>query len=718
MQARVEAVRAVGKKRNLPEASQIRHSVQFGMRAFHMRAMEQALPRKVIQNIQAVREGKERLDPAYADAIADALRDWAIQHGATHFTHWFQPLTGGAAEKHDSFFSFSSGGIPIEHFQGKHLLRGEPDASSLPSGGLRATHAARGYTTWDPASDPFLWEAGDGMTLCIPSLYFSWKGESLDHKIPLLRSDKKIGAAASRLLALAGISDTSVFSTLGPEQEYFVIDKNLYSLRPDLVLSGRTVFGAPSPKGQELQDHYFAAVKDRVLAFMREFEDFAVQMGIPVKTRHNEVAPAQYEIAPLFERATSAADHNLLLMQAMRYIADKHGLVCLFHEKPFASVNGSGKHCNWSLVTSKGDNLFNPEKNHFLFFVLLTAVLRGVWEHAGLLRASIACAGNDLRLGGCEAPSPILSVYLGEALEQVIEQLLFQKEGETALARQIDLGLGHVPFYPADLTDRNRSAFFSFTGNKFEFRAVGASTHPAFPISVMNAAVADSLQLIVDELADQIGDQKGLSQQRLLELSLPVLQKHLKLSEAILYGGDSYSAEWEREAESRGLPIIRKSAQAFAQLLDKKSVRAFEGILSEKELQSRYEIFEERYAKEVQIEIRLMVELFRTQILPAAQRDLANRASCSKALEDPPAELKKLEKELSSRIAEAIHAIDELEELQKQIVDFGWEAKAKALSEVGSLKMEKARTIVDRLETVVDNSLWPLPKYRELLFFV
>lgn len=718
MQTREDAIRGVGRKRNLPESSQIRHSVQFGIHAFHMRAMEQALPKKVVQNIQAVREGKERLNPTHADAIADALRDWAIQHGATHFTHWFQPLTGGAAEKHDSFFAFSSVGTPIEQFQGKHLLRGEPDASSLPSGGLRSTHNARGYTTWDPASDPFLWEAGDGMTLCIPSLYFSWKGESLDHKIPLLRSDKKISKAANRLLSLVGIHNARVFSALGPEQEYFVIDKNLYSLRPDLVLSGRTVFGAPSPKGQELQDHYFAAVKDRVLAFMREFEDYAVRIGIPVKTRHNEVAPGQYEIAPLFEWAPKAADHNLLLMQVMRHIADKHGLVCLFHEKPFASINGSGKHCNWSLITDTGLNLCDPKENHFLFLVLLTAVLRAIWEHAGLLRASIACSGNDYRLGGSEAPSPILSVFLGETLEKVIEQLLYQKEEEIPLAQQIDLGLNHVPFYEADPTDRNRSSFFAFTGNKFEFRAVGASNHPAFPISVINAIVADSLSLIVDEIADVVGDKKNLSGQQLLELCLPVLKKHLKLSEIILFGGDSYSAEWEQEAERRGLPIIRKSVQAYPQLLDKKSLRAFEEILSEKELEGRYEIFQERHAKELQIEIRLMIELFRTQILPAAQRDLSNRATCLKALDEPNAELKKQVTEFSLLIAEAIRAVDELEQLLKQITDLGWEAKAKALSEVGSVKMEKARAFVDRIETLVDNSLWPLPKYRELLFFV
>jgi glutamine synthetase len=720
MNMRLETVGTIGKRtRKLEEMSP--HSLQFGSKVFSQRLMEQALPKKVFQHLVLVGEGKEKLDPVHADLIAAALKDWAIKEGATHFTHWFQPLTGAGAEKHDSFLSWNGKETVIESFRGKDLLRGEPDASSFPSGGLRATHQARGYTVWDPASSPFLWKGGDGITLCIPSLFFSWTGLALDHKIPLLRSDEKINASVARLLKLCEIPGGRVFSTLGAEQEYFAIDRALYLMRPDLLLAGRTVYGARPPKGQELEDHYFGPVKDRVMAFMREFEEEAVRLGIPVKTRHNEVAPAQHEIAPLFEPAAAAVDHNLLLMELMRQIALEHDLACLLHEKPFAGLNGSGKHNNWSLATDTGLNLLDPRENNLLFLTLLTAILRAVHDHAGLMRASIGSAGNDHRLGGSEAPPTILSVYLGEKLEKLVDSLVEERPLSEEMVRQIDLGLSHVPLHEADASDRNRTSFFAFTGNKFEFRAVGASAHCAFPLAVINAIVADSLHLILDEIEDRVKGRK-LSQGDLLKEALPCLRKHLRASKAVLFSGNAYTAEWEKEAQQRGLPNIRKSFHSFAQIIDKRTQRVFTGILSEEELHSRYEVLIERYAKTMQIEASLMVELFRTQILPSALIDQKRRTQALINQADlgvsPTPHLLRSVKSFAESLENAVQAVDEIEKVQVQTADFGWEAKAKAYSEILGPKMEAARAAVDHLETIVDNALWPLPKYREMLFIV
>lgn len=698
MNLRSDTVQTIGKRaRALPEAEQIQHSVHFNTHVFH-RGLIAELPKKASQNWLDVLDGKGKLDPANTDLIAEALKNWALKHGASHFTHWFHPLTNISAEKHDSFLNWGSNGTVLEKFRGKELLRGEPDGSSFPTGGLRSTHEARGYTVWDPTVFPFLWEGGDGMTLCIPAFFFSWKGPALDHKIPLLRSEEKLNRIALRLLRLCGTPAGHVFSTLGAEQEYFVIDRSLFLLRPDLFLAGRTVFGAKPAKGQELEDHYFGSVKDRVMGYMREYEDIALRLGIPVKTRHNEVAPAQHEVAPLFERAALAVDHNVLLMEVMRQTALKHDLACLLHEKPFMGINGSGKHNNWSLATDTGLNLLDPQENSLLFLTLLTAVLRAVHEHAALLRASVGSAGNDHRLGGSEAPPTILSIYLGEALQKMVEGIIKGKDGELP-PKTIDLGLFSLPRLEADLADRNRTSFFAFTGNKFEFRAVGASAHCALPICVINAIVADSLELILDEIADVIGDQK-LSGEPLFAKALPVLRKHLKTAQPILFGGNNYSSEWEEEAAARGLPNIRKSFHAFAQFIDKKAIRLFTGILSEEELHSRYEVMVEQYAKTMNIEVNLMIELFQTQILPAAQKDMLQRG-----LREP-------------LIDQAIHIAQELKKLQSQTFDLGWEAKAKVFCELIAPKMEELRKIVDQLEMVVDNALWPLPKYRELLFLI
>jgi glutamine synthetase len=695
------------------------HSLQFASHVFNLRQMEMGLSKKVFENVKNAIDGKEKLDPEHADAIAEALKTWSMKRGATYFTHWFQPLTGGPAEKHDSFLNWSAQGIVIEKFRGKDLFRAEPDASSFPSGGLRSTHAARGYTSWDIQSPPFLMEVNGGVTLCIPSLYFSWTGNPLDYKIPLLRSEEKLAKQVLRLLKMASLPAERAFSTLGIEQEYFLIDRGFYLLRPDLMLSGRTLIGAAPPKGQELEQHYFGSLNDRVISYMCEFEEAAVRLGIPVKTRHNEVAPAQHEVAPLFENSSLAVDHNLLLMEVMKKIALKHGLVSLFHEKPFAKVNGSGKHNNWSIGTDTGYNLLDPKENSLVFLALLAAVLRAVHDHAGLLRASIASAGNDHRLGGSEAPPTILSVYLGETLEKMVEDLISERGSSAQAARKIDLGLSHILPFEADASDRNRTSFFAFTGNKFEFRAVGASAHCALPLTVINAIVADMLALILDEIADALQDRK-LEGEALFAAALPVIRKHLKIAQPVLFGGNAYSIEWEQEAARRGLPNIAKSFHAFEQFLDQKNMRVFEGILNEEEIKSRYEILVEQYVKTLQIEANLMIELFRTQILPAALEDQKIRAKSLKTASDvglsmDPHLFESLQT-LSSLISSSVSGINEIEKIQSQMHDLGWEARGKVLCDVIAPKMEAVRHTIDWLERWVDDRLWPLPKYRELLF--
>ncbi len=722
MSSRISAVRTFSKSlKGKEQGESARLSSQFESRVFDRKAQELFLPQKIVLHLEEVRAGKVRFDTSYADVIADALKSWATKQGATHYTHWFQPLTGIGAEKQDSFLAWDGEGGAIERLKGRELLLGEPDASSLPSGGLRVTHAARGYTSWDPASLPFLWEAAEGLTLCIPALFFSWKGEALDHKIPLLRSDQKLCAVALRLLALCGEKATQVFSTLGAEQEYFLIDRELYLLRPDLILAGRTVFGAKPSKGQELEDHYFGPLKERVIDFMREFEAGALKLGIPVKTRHNEVAPAQHEVAPLFEKASVACDHNTMLMELMRQAAGNLGLACLLHEKPFAGINGSGKHNNWSLATDTGINLLNPKAGSLLFLTLLTAILRGVHEHAALLRASIASAGNDHRLGGSEAPPTILSVFLGDALEKIVTSVVEGKEPVEEQARKIDLGLHHLPLHDADASDRNRTSFFAFTGNKFEFRAVGSSASCAWPITTINAIVADSLALILDEIADAVKDRKNLSEKKRLELALPVLRKHLKGALPVCFSGDGYSKLWHEEAEKRGLPNIQRSFHAFELFGDKKTIRIFEEILSEHELESRSEIAYEQYAKQMAVETNVMLELFATKVLPAGQKDLYTRAAGLRKLGQmgvsSKAQAAVIER-LSEVIDSAIEAAEKLDVVRGQAADLGWEAKARVYCEVVAPKMLELRGWVDRLETLIDDELWPLPKYRELLFLV
>lgn len=708
-------------KRVSKDHQTISASETFGAYVFNRFVMQKMLPKDIYRNILQAQQGLEKIKPEYAEPIAVAMKEWAVSHGATHYTHWFQPLTGASAEKHDAFLDWSSPDELIEKFNGKQLVQGEPDASSFPSGGLRSTYEARGYTGWDPTSPAFVWKAGNSVTLCIPSIFFSWTGDVLDSKIPFLRSERKICQSAMRLLRLTGISANNVFSTLGCEQEYFVIDRALRNLRPDLLLVGRTVCGAPSPKGQELQDHYFGSVKDRILAYMCDFESAALQLGIPVKTRHNEVAPAQHEAAPVFEKSSSAIDHNILLMELMRQIAAKHQLACLLNEKPFNGLNGSGKHCNWSLSTDTGINLLDPSdnpENRLHFLILITAIVNAVHQHSALLRASIGSASNDFRLGGHEAPPAILSVYLGKELETVLENIeekgSYSREGNPD---KYDLGIPILPDMNKDNTDRNRTSPFAFTGNKFEFRAVGSSASPAFPVTVLNAIVAESLDQILDEIEVKIGAGAAPTAKVLMDASIPVIRKYLKQSKNIRFHGDNYSEEWQQEAKRRGLPNIKKSVYAFEALKEKSTINVFQGILTELELRSRYEILSEAYGHTVLIEAKLLLEMFNTQILPAAirtQKELCDNIKQTGellGLEKTSSQLEKLA-EINDNIELGIECAQVLEKeisKSKTAYDFCDHILPKCLA---------LRNQMDSLEGKTNDQYWPFPKYRELLFMV
>ncbi len=722
MNAREMAVRdAAARKARVFYTEKRRAAEDFGRLVFNRTVMEKLLPKRVLTNYLQALEGKEKIQPEFADAIALAMKDWAINLGATHFCHWFQPLTGYAAEKQDAFIDWKTEDTLIEKFSGKSLLRGEPDASSFPSGRLRSTFEARGYTTWDPSSYPFVWQSGGTSILCIPALYFSWSEKVLDMKIPLLRSDAKINAAATRLLRHLGIDAAQVFSTLGCEQEYFLVDRALFSLRPDLLMGGRTVLGAPSPKSQEMEDQYFGILKERVLAYMKEFEEVAFALGIPLKTRHNEVAPSQHEAAPIFERASLAVDHNLLLMEVMKQVAIRHDLACLLHEKPFAGINGSGKHNNWSLATDKGLNLLDPtsgSEDGLLFIIMVTAVLTAVHEHAALLRASIASAGNDHRLGGHEAPPVIISVYLGAALEKLLNNIEKELDHERTHSITMDLGIPMLPELPKDETDRNRTSPFAFTGNKFEFRAVGSSANCALPMTVINVIVAESLHKIIDEIEKKIGKKED-SPKAFKKAAMPVIRKFLKASRPIRFAGDNYSHAWEKEAKKRGLPILKRSYHAFSVFAEKESISVFKGVLSEAELKARVEVMTEQYSKLMNIECKLMIEMVRTQILPAAFSYQQLIAKSIKNIHEVTPGMGKEQASLLRRhgklLDEVIKLAQHLDERREKAFDLPWNTRGKAFcEEVGPLS-HSLRLLVDQLEAIVDDKLWPFPKYRELL---
>ncbi len=691
-----------------------RGAVSFGQDTFDRKVMEKVLPRSVWMHLKEVLDAKCKLKAEYAQQIAEVMKEWAIKNGATHFCHWFQPLTGTSAEKHDSFLDWTSDGKPLERLSGNQLMRGEPDASSFPHGGLRSTAEARGYTAWDPTSYPFLWGMGNSKVLCIPSVFFSWNGQALDMKIPLMRSEAKLSSAGLRLIHLLDVKAGNVYSTLGCEQEYFLIDRTYYLLRPDLLLSGRTLCGTAPAKGQELEDHYFGTMKERVCAFTADVEKRAHALGIPVRTRHAEVAPGQFEFAPHFEKTSAAIDHNLMLMELMRQTATRHEMACLLHEKPFARINGSGKHCNWSLATDTGINLLDPEQPEVIFLIVLTAVIYAVYCHADLLRASIANGGNDHRLGGHEAPPPILSVYLGESLEKWVRSIEEDKAHQTKAGEELNLGIPPIPTIPLDATDRNRTSPFAFTGNKFEFRAVGSSQNCALPISVLNTIVAESLNRIVDEIEKDVLKKKPLK-----DAAIRAARKYLKASRAVRFTGNNYSSSWHKEAKRRKLPIIEKSAYAFDVFLAPKSLKAFETVLSKTELESRVEILRERYCKMLHIEARLLIDLFHTQILPVAlqyQKEVAESVKIvSESGHAVGGEQTTFVKKISAQISQAMQQAHLLEKERQKVEQYPLEKKTLAYCDVIAPQAEALRKSIDELEGILDDRIWPLPKYREML---
>jgi glutamine synthetase len=687
---------------------------------FNDTVQRQRLPKPVYKALQKTIKVGHELDPDIADAVATSMRDWAIEHGATHFTHWFQPMTGLTAEKHDSFVQPLPDGDVLAQFSGKELVRGEPDASSFPSGGLRATFEARGYTAWDPSSPAFILDNPNGATLVIPTMFLSWTGDALDKKTPLLRSMEALSDQALRVLRLFGNDSASrVFTTVGAEQEYFLLDKRFYFNRPDLVNTGRTLFGAKPPKGQELDDQYFGAIPERVLAFMAEVEYELLRLGVPIKTRHNEVAPSQYEIAPMFETANLATDHQMLTMETLKKVASRHGLACLLHEKPFAGINGSGKHNNWAMCTDEGENLLDPGDTphaNAQFLVFCAAVCRAVHKYAGLLRLTVCGAGNDHRLGANEAPPAIISIFLGDQLSDVFQQLEKGPAKRSKKADAIKVGVSMLPKLPRDAGDRNRTSPFAFTGNKFEFRAVGSSQSVAGPNTVLNTIVAESLDVIATELEKATkGGKKNLNDA--LQDLLPKLIQEFK---PVLFEGDNYSEEWHAEAEQRGLPNLKSTVEAVPLATSKESVELFKkyGVYSKRELHSREEILLENYALSLNIEAETASMLVHTEILPAAmkyQGIVAQAVADAKAAGVEEPEQVEMLQELAGTIGKARKA---LKDLDAAIAKQGGGALKHAtfMRETVLPAMNELREHVDALETMVADDLWPLPPYREMLF--
>jgi glutamine synthetase len=682
----------------------------FGENVFSPAVQRQRLPKDVFRRLSHTLARGEALDTTTADAVALAMKEWALEKGATHYSHWFQPLTGLTAEKHDSFYGPTGEGTALAEFSGKELIQAEPDASSFPTGGIRATFEARGYTAWDPTSPAFILENPNGALLCIPTAFVSWTGEALDHKIPLLRSMDALSKSAIHALQLFGNDSVSrVFTTVGPEQEYFLIDEQYYFERPDLVTTGRTLFGAKPPKGHELDDHYFGSIPERILAYMLETERELSRLGIPVKTRHNEVAPNQYELAPVFENSNVGADHQQLTMQIMQNVARRYGLICLLHEKPFAGVNGSGKHNNWSMSTDGGENLLEPgdtphENLQFLFFC--AAVIHAVNKHQGLLRASIASPGQDHRLGANEAPPAIISIFLGAELEKVFGAIERGEAGESTPESLLGLGTPVLPPLPMHGGDRNRTSPFAFTGNKFEFRALGSSMSLSLPNTVLNTIVAEA----IDELAGEL--QTALDGGASVEDALAtILQKSYAANKQIVFSGDNYSEGWHTEAEQRGLLNLKATPDALPYLVNDDTVKLFEHykVLSKRELESRYEVFLEQYVTKLNIESETAAAIAKTMLLPAAARHLALLREAG---------LTELAEAITEMIKELTYEIDALEKvnLEDEQPHDDLLAHAKYMHDKVVPEMSDVRAAADKLEKVVADDLWPLPKYSEILF--
>jgi glutamine synthetase len=690
----------------------------FGSNVFGLATMKAQLPKEAFKSLKQTIEKGTTLDPRVADVVASAMKAWALSKGATHYSHVFYPLTGATAEKHDSFLAPDGEGGAITEFSGKILIQGEPDASSFPNGGIRSTNEARGYTAWDVTSPAYLLETSNGTTLCIPTAFVSWTGEALDKKTPLLRSNQALNIHAQRILKLFGHENpATVVSYAGAEQEYFLIDKNFYYSRPDLLNAGRSLFGAKPPKGQEFEDHYFGVIPERVLAFMMEVERELFKLGVPVKTRHNEVAPGQFEVAPIFESANIAADHQMLVMITLKRVAERYGLVCLLHEKPFAGVNGSGKHVNFSFGNSTQGNLLDPgdtPHENAQFLVFCGAVIRAIHKFGGVLRAAIASAANDHRLGANEAPPAIISIFMGEQLSDVFEQIKQGGAKSSKMKGMLEIGVDSLPKLPKDAGDRNRTSPFAFTGNRFEFRAVGSGQAIAGPLIAVNTAITESLDYVATKLEAAVGSGKRLNV-AIQDLLGDIVKEH----GAIIFDGNGYSAEWHAEAEKRGLPNYRTTVDALPVLQKPEVVALFDKykVLSPRELSSRYEIFLEQYVKTINVEAKLTAKMAKTTILPAAlkyQKDLADNAVSVKAAGFTPDT--SVLKQVTELIGKLYTGLGGLETATSHHGASDLMAEAKHYQSAILPAMLKVREAADALEGLVDDALWPLPTYQELLF--
>ncbi|MRR52907.1 MAG: glutamine synthetase type III [Deltaproteobacteria bacterium] len=692
----------------------------FGQNVFTQDVMRERLPKAVYKNLKKTIDEGLPLDPSIADVVATAMKEWAVERGATHFTHWFQPMTGVTAEKHDSFITPTDGGIVMD-FSGKELVKGEPDASSFPSGGLRATFEARGYTAWDCTSPAFLKEEADVITLCIPTAFCSYTGEALDKKTPLLRSMEALSTQAVRILRLFGNQTaTKVTSTVGPEQEYFLVDKSYFLDRLDLMMAGRTLYGAMPPKGQEMEDHYFGAIKERVVSYMKEVNTELWKLGVTAKTQHNEVAPGQFEVAPIFETTNIATDHNQLVMDVLKRVAIRHDMICLIHEKPFAGVNGSGKHNNWSMGSNDGQNLLDPgntphENAQFLTFLMAT--IKAVDEYAGLLRASCASAGNDHRLGANEAPPAIISMFLGEQLSEILEQI---EKGATKTSKggsEIKIGVTTLPALPKDTTDRNRTSPFAFTGNRFEFRMLGSSFSIAGPNVIINTIIAEALKQFADKLEGSKNFTADLEK---------LLQETAKKHKRVVFNGNNYADEWVKEAKKRGLPNIPNTPEALKELVKKEAVELFVAhkVFSEKELHSRYEILVEQYVKTLNIEALTMIDMAKHSIMPAATSFATEVAQSISAVTAVSSKIdvsaqKELLEEISSNLSSMnknVKALEKVLDATLNISDI--DKQAAAFREKVFAKMLDLRADGDALEKIISADFWPLPTYAEMLFIL
>ncbi len=702
--------------------------VNFGENTFNDQIMREKLPKDVYKKLRKTIKTGAKLDLNIANSVAHAMKEWAISKGVTHFTHWFQPQTGLTAEKHDSFFEFESDGQVIERFKGDQLVQGEPDASSFPSGGRRTTFEARGYTMWDPSSPAFIVEGPNGGgILCIPSVFISYTGEALDKKTPLLRSMESINKSALNILRLFGKKNaTRVVPTVGTEQEYFLIDKRYFNLRPDLRITGRTLLGAEPPKGQQLEDHYFGSIKERVLAFMQDAEQELYRLGVPAKTRHNEVAPHQFELAPIFAVLNVGADRNQLIMEVLRKVANRHGLALLLHEKPFKGINGSGKHNNWSISDSEGNNLLDPGKTpeeNLQFLVFLVSVLRAVYKYGDLLRASIASASNDHRLGANEAPPAIMSVFLGKRLTDILNDIKEGKEIKKTKEFIIDLGISKLPSILRDNTDRNRTSPFAFTGNKFEFRAVGSAASISMPNTVLSAAVADSLDTLARDIENEL--KRG---EEFDAAVLKVLKKYIIETEPIRFEGNNYSKEWEEEAARRGLPNIKRTAYAIESFIEPKNMEMLvrQKVFSKEELKARYLIRFEQYIKTLDIEVDTLFDIIQTFILPAALQyqskllaDIKDIQAVANIVHLENAPLIENLKKVNKAITDLSDRCEEMQSaLQKSFQIENIKEQARYFADNIVDLLEKAREPADKLEAFIPDDLWPFPKYSEMLFIL